>query len=394
MQKSFHYYGTYCAATLAGYEHEESLQICYSAQLVDWFSKAYLKSIKGPIGAATTQLPSEMASAGSDPLGVRDVTRIWASFHFLPRDLNAEPGKGSKRYKNKFRMICGPNGSLVAETVELAKGKSPAAAGVAMHVLADTWAHQYFAGTPSLVINNTNRFFVELLPTPDGGFEERPVKFRHLPNVDDDIVEGRYTNTVFQATEDAVMNLGHGRAGHLPDYSFMRYRYAPSWGNYEEILKDNPSDYYHAFTQMVYALKYLRGTGEADAFELETYDTAAVAELEERLRTMLETRQSEEDTRAEWRALGEELSGHEIPDFDLDAYRNEYIEAPDDTKDETFLGQFILAALAQKSLLVSRMHASGNPLAGRPLDLEHSFNIGAKNVRAIESYLQEGDSHE
>ena len=25
----------------------------------------------------------------------------------------------------------------------------------------------------------------------------------------------------------------------------MRYKYFPAWGDYEEIVKDNPSDYYH-----------------------------------------------------------------------------------------------------------------------------------------------------
>ena len=28
------------------------------------------------------------------------------------------------------------------------------------------------------------------------------------------------------------MNLGHGRAGHLPDYSFAHYRYQPAWGRF------------------------------------------------------------------------------------------------------------------------------------------------------------------
>lgn len=57
MERSFHYYGTYCAATLAGYTSEESLQIAYSAQLVDWCSKTFLTRIGGPLYAATTQLP-------------------------------------------------------------------------------------------------------------------------------------------------------------------------------------------------------------------------------------------------------------------------------------------------------------------------------------------------
>ena len=56
MQKDFHYYATYCAAFLAGYSHEESLSICYSAQFVDWCSATLLSKLKAPRSAATTQL--------------------------------------------------------------------------------------------------------------------------------------------------------------------------------------------------------------------------------------------------------------------------------------------------------------------------------------------------
>ena len=59
-------------------------------------------------------------------------------------------------------ITIGENGRLFfagQDTVELAKGRSLQAVGIAMHVLADTWAHQNFAGTPSLVINNTNFHF-------------------------------------------------------------------------------------------------------------------------------------------------------------------------------------------------------------------------------------------
>ncbi len=45
MQKDFHYYATYCAACLAGYSHEESLVICYSAQFVDLCSRTLLLSL-------------------------------------------------------------------------------------------------------------------------------------------------------------------------------------------------------------------------------------------------------------------------------------------------------------------------------------------------------------
>ena len=168
MQLDFHYYATYCAAFLAGYTHEESLEICYSAQLVDCCSRSFLSRIKGPKSAATTQEKLELVDARADVLSLQEMTRIWASFHFLPRDLYAETGKWTaKSYRNKYRLICGPNGELVSDTVELAKNDgSLQAVGIAMHILADTWAHQFFAGTPSLVINNTNPVFFELIPDP------------------------------------------------------------------------------------------------------------------------------------------------------------------------------------------------------------------------------------
>ena len=373
MHEDFHYYATYCAAQLAGYPHEESQDICYCAQLVDHCSKTFLGKIKGPATAATTQLQLELMDARTDILGLQDITRIWTAFHFLPADLNA-PSKGGRRYRNKFRLICGPNGKLLARTVELAKGKGPQAVGIAMHVLADTWAHRYFAGTPSLVINNTNYYFFEIL---DG--EERRITFRHNPSVPDDLDEGKYTNSVLQNTENNVMNLGHGRAGHLPDYSFVKYKYLPAWGGYEEIIKDNPSDYMHAFAQMVYALRWLR-EGE-DAFRTDVYDGAHVAPYIHQIREILCRRQL--DASAEWKALGEKLSGQEIEDFDLMKYQEEYRHAKKEEKDDTFLGRFIVAALAQKSMVTNRIYSSGSKLAGVSVDYRKKGFRGIKAFRKL-----------
>ena len=377
MEKSFHYYGTYCAAYLAGYSHEECLAICYSAQFVDWCTKTYLSRLRAPLEAATTQLQLELLDTGSDLLSLQNITRIWSSFHFLPRDLNAKRQKCSAQYRDKYRLICGTNGKLLLYTVELAKDSSLQAVGIAMHVLADTWAHQYFAGTPSLVINNTNYYFYELLPEGDG-FRERPVSFRHNPGKPDDLEKGIYTNTVYQSGENSIMNLGHGRCGHLPDYSFMRYKYLPAWGDYEEILKDNPSDYYHAFGQMVYAMRYLRG--DYPAFETDQYDWETLAPLEGEIKAILEKRQL--DACADWKALGEKLSGREIPDFDLDQYQEEYMQAGEKEKDETFLGKFILAALIHKSMVTNKIFRSGNLLAGV------SVNYKIKGFKGMRDYMR------
>ena len=459
MQLDFHYYATYCAAFLAGYTHEESLEICYSAQLVDCCSRIFLSRIKGPGSAATTQENLELMDARADILSLQEITRIWASFHFLPRDLYAETaGWTAKSYRNKYRLICGPNGELVSDTVELAKNDgSLQAAGIAMHILADTWAHQFFAGTPSLVINNTNSVFFELIPeeisqeTPERTSEETPeriseetpgkaseetpeeapgkvsektpeetqkkisnpmtehiiffneegtathihlpdgrhcsllpIKFNHNPGQEDDPEHQNYINTFYQVRENSPMNLGHGRAGHLPDYSYARYRYMPAWGNYAEVVKDNPSDYYHAFCQMIHAMKYLRGS--CDTFERKKYDTEAVAPWESGIRQILEKRQT--DAAADWKAFARELSGREIGDFDPDAYTQQYTDAPEDIRDETFLGKFILAAMAQKSMVTNKIFKSGNMLAGFSIDFRQK---GFKGIRDFMKLVEKAD---
>ena len=376
MQIDFHYYATYCASRIAGYGHKESIEICTSSQMVDCCSRTLLSKLKAPRSAATTQLQLELMEANTDLIGLQDITRIWASFHFLPYDLLAEPKmRTSRRYRNKYRLICKPNGKLVADIVELARQRGTQAIGIAMHTLADTWAHSYFAGTPSLVINNTDYYFYELLPGENGD-TERLVRFRHSPGSTDDLEQGLYANSIYRWEENSIMNLGHGRAGHLPDYSFIRYKYLPAWGGYEEIIKDNPSDYYKAFCQMVYAMRYIRG--DISSFVLDTYDTQSVAPYEEEIRRILSKRQL--DSCEDWKALGERISGQPIEEFDLDKLQAEYSEAGMQEKDDTFLGEFFIAAMAQKSLVTNQIFRSGNLLAG------FSADFSEKGFRGIRDY--------
>ena len=356
MQEDFHYYATYCAAYIAGYSHEESLDIAYSAQFVDVCSRTLLSKIKGPLNAATTQLQLELMDARTDPVGLQDITRIWSSFHFLPKNLLAEKKKCTRHYLNKYRLICGPNGELVKKTVELAKGKPLQSVGIAMHVLADTWAHANFAGTPSLVINNTNYSFYEILP--DG--TEKQVRFVHKASAPDDLENTVYTNSLYQSSENSIMNLGHGRAGHFPDYSFAKYRYLPAWGEYEEIIKDNPADYMKAFTQMIYAMKFIRG--ENGSFETDAYDTESVSRWHDRIDAIIRKRQliASDD----WKAFGRELSGQDIDDFETGRYFEEYTSAAKENRDDTFLGRFTRGALEHKTLTLKQCvaHRAKKPL--------------------------------
>ena len=357
MQEDFHYYAAYCAAYLAGFDHEESLRIGYADQFCDCCTETYLGKVKGPRAAATTQSQPELASAPGDLLSIQNMTRIWASFHFLPYDLNATlPGHHSKKYMQKYRLICKPNSDQVEETVRIAKGRSLEHFGISMHVLSDTWAHTYFAGTPSLVINNATEFYD--LNT------DKPLVFSHNPTIPEDPEKGNYVNSPNLMDEVSIMVLGHGRAGHLPDYSFFRYKYMPAWGNYEEIVKDNPADYYLAFRQMVTALKYFHG--DTDVFVRGVYDEVSVEPHRERIMAILEKRQV--NACADWKAFGEELSGQTIPDFDIFAFEKEYLDAA--RKEDTFLGRFCAGAIAQKSMITNRIYLSGSNLAGVSVDAE------------------------
>ena len=385
MNKDFHCYATYCAAILAGYSHEESAVIGYSSQMVDLCTRTMLSKLHAPQSAATTQLQLELMDARTDIIGLQDITRIWASFHFLPGDLYAQPKqKCSKKYLNKYRLICNPNSELIEKTVRLAKGKSEQAAGIAMHVLADTWAHRYFAGTPSLVINNINYHCFELVQGENGEVE-RKVNFRHNPSAPDDPGHSAYTNTVYYNNENSIMSLGHGRAGHLPDYCFVKYKYLPAWKQYEEIVKDNPADYLNAFCQMIYALKFLRGVNPS--FERGKYDTEAAEPIMDDIRRILHTVQL--DSTDDWRELGRKLSGHSLEEIDVDKIEKEYLDADDDKKDDTFLGKFIIGALAQKSMVTNQIFQSGNKLAG--YSIEYSSK-GFKGIRDFRKLLNRKES--
>ena len=383
MQLDFHYYATYCAAYLAGYSHEESLKICYSAQFPDNCTRTFLEGVRAPVSAATTQSALEMADANTDPVGLQDITRIWASFHFLPYDLYADVRKGGKKYKRKYRLICNPNSELLKETIHLVKDKSLEAVGMAMHILADTWAHRYFAGTPSVAINSTNYYFYEILEE-NGEWTERPVNFKHTPG--EDIEKCSYINSLASSSEISVMNLGHGRAGHLPDYSFIRYKYIPAWNDHKIIFKDNPEDYYHAFCQMIYAMTYLRG--EVDTFETGVYATGIAAPYKEEILGIIQKRQL--DACADWKAFGEKLSGHEIPDFDVDVFRREYENASAEEKDDTGLGRFILASLAHKSMITNRIYRSGSLLAGYSMEYDGK-KIGIRDYLKLLGLRKRGD---
>ena len=267
----------------------------------------------------------------------------------------------------------------MVRTINLAKNKDLESVGIAMHIMADTWAHAYFAGTPSQVINNTDFEFYEVVDSGSDKACEYHINFHHNPVAKDDPEKHLYTNSVNNGSENSIMALGHGRAGHLPDYSFIHYKYQPAWGNYDIVDKNNPSDYLHAFCQMIYAMKYLRG--EVGTFEKEKYDFEAISDWAGKIKSILYKRQL--NSSAEWKAFGEELSGCEVVPFDINKYQVEYRNASSDAKDSTSFGKFIVAAMRQKSMVTNAIFESGNILAGFSVNYWEKGFKGIKDFRRL-----------
>ncbi|MEQ8151702.1 MAG: DUF6765 family protein [Smithellaceae bacterium] len=130
--------------------------------------------------------------------------------------------------------------------------------GVRAHVIADTWAHQDFAGLNDQYLNTyydaSGNFCLRpggqdiLLDTGMGrGFETT-----HLWGV-------RSGSNLVGAPGTAA--LGHGWMGHLPDMSWIQYRYIPSWSKDKKwvITRNNRQTYIDAFHDLVnYFQKVLR----------------------------------------------------------------------------------------------------------------------------------------
>lgn len=266
MNADFHYYGTYAAALSAGFSVSEAKQIAWAAQMVDDCTEEFLKQEKVPKNArvVTCETTGEMVWDDKDDLSdanhetLKKVRRIWMPFHFLPGNLD-----GRKRYTGKkdwgfsrydeardgddFRCICLHNSDLAEKMIENTRvlcdadnplGLTPAdklyLIGIRMHVLADTWAHEFFAGTPNFWVNEIEE---------SGQTGGRPVKKEGAPDL---------------ISFYSMAYHGHAQIGHWPDYGYMSYEYRPRWLGEGAIKKNNPDIFFNAFCQMAAAMSYIR----------------------------------------------------------------------------------------------------------------------------------------
>lgn len=265
MNRDFHYEGTFAAAVIAGFAPEAAATIAWAAQTVDECTKENINKFYPYLNnwapvytceTVTENIKEELSSILSNETSstLQEIRSIWIPFHFLPGNVEQHityqgsiPLPGERDIRD-FLCMCEPSSNLVLEMIQKAiyifqnhgaqeKKDYLVMIGILMHVLADTWAHKYFTGTPNYHVNEVSNVQVQN-PAPP------------LPE------EYETSTTPPGLTNYSLSYLGHGRAGHYPDYGCMTYQYQPFWkqpGN--TITKDGPEDFCCAFEQMEWALR-------------------------------------------------------------------------------------------------------------------------------------------
>ncbi|MBI9092545.1 MAG: hypothetical protein JEZ12_25295 [Desulfobacterium sp.] len=225
MQIDFHHAVTYVAARLAGFSVEDANVISYSAQYVDDSVNS------GTIRFRNKAMYSRISSAHK-MLDYRNFEELanhftWIPFHFLP-------GNGGKKAGDNpdggfvRKLVCFPDSPVATDMVNSCIACHDRAyglhrLGITMHVLADTFAHQGFAG----INHEINE--VEDLTKTDGDPAGLVNKLAD------------YFGDIFDTVKNKVVSdafpLGHGGALTCPDMPYLKWEYKNGVG--ESVVRDN-----------------------------------------------------------------------------------------------------------------------------------------------------------
>lgn len=284
MKLDMHYYGTYWAARMAGFGHEEAEKIAWAAQSVDELNFKTADEHRLDTDENFLITTETLAENIDDALGLKSfedekgevlqmIRGIWVPFHFLPGNFRAaqrtEEGYcansqiiENERDLHDFQLLCRTNSETVYRMLEhtaemymknLKSDVGLYAIGVAMHVLADTWSHQDFVGSPASKINRVRRVVISK--------EKKKIcEQKGHEELKEEIEEN--TNTLAAVSD--IAGLGHGPAGHKPDIAWLKYRYEPEWwpdsdSQYMEKREaNNPFRFKSALVQMIESMRYIR----------------------------------------------------------------------------------------------------------------------------------------
>lgn len=251
MQIDFHHGVVYVIARLADFNHAQAEVIAYCSQYVDDATNS--GTIKFKNGAMYSRISSAHKTLDYRNFSELENHRVWMPFHFLPGN-GGKPAGQDPEGSFIQKVICRPGSAVAEQMLEacIADRDEPYGLhrlGVTLHVFADTWSHQLFAG----VCDKVNSIaLLDEKNEPDATFGARFKDFF-----------GDLCDRAANCFISDVFPLGHGAALSQPDKPFLTWRYRDSQGNL--IRRSNADIFAEAADAICRAMQCFRaGDARAD----------------------------------------------------------------------------------------------------------------------------------
>lgn len=224
MDIDFHFSTIYVLSRWAGFNGTDAKIVADSSQFVDdnmSDKPRYVKEAVEPYVLQDGTTCNKRLSGHEMWQNIREKGNyhVWIPFHFLP-GLNGET--------TAEKLVCKKDSTLAKEVLELAitnqNGNRLYKLGMVLHVYADTWAHQEFAG----MTDQENEI---------SGISVMEPKVSLLTRIEDDVLE----------VAGEIRPLGHASAIHWPDRPYVRWtskqKFVDGRSNWDEFMEASNSIY-------------------------------------------------------------------------------------------------------------------------------------------------------
>jgi hypothetical protein len=230
MQIDFHHAVTYIVARWAGFEHADAEVVAYAAQYVD--DATYAGCVTFAQGQMYSRTASAHAIKDDKNLNPIEDAKTWVPFHFLPGNAGKSAGEDAG-LSFKDQIVCLADSPVAKDMLAecILRKDAPWGLhrlGITLHVYADTWAHQGFAG----IIDDINT-----------------VKWVDAEDVSD-ILENIGSKCL------GLAPLGHACVFTYPDMPFLRWKYTDHAGI--RHARDNSGLFVEAADAMIRAMRRYR----------------------------------------------------------------------------------------------------------------------------------------
>ena len=234
MQIDGHHTLTYIAGRLAGYSRKKASIIAYSAQYVDDATNSGVINFKN--GAMYSRISSAhkmLDYRNSDELANH---QVWVPFHFLPGN-GGKPAGENPEGSFIRKLVCYPDSHVARDMLRICASdiEKPYALhrlGITMHVYADTWAHQGFAGA-NHEINEVSEL-----------------------KTNNKTLDKSFANKIANFFLSKTFPLGHGAALSHPDRPLLIWEYKNGLG--ERVSRNNIDIFMDATDKMCRTMQCFR----------------------------------------------------------------------------------------------------------------------------------------